>query len=135
MKRITRDINMFTVNARLGSDPEMVDAGGHDLCKLRAAVSRWNKKLKEADTDWYEVNVWGDQAKHAMQMLKKGQAVLITGRLAMQAWTNKDGVDKITPTITADSIFVIGSENFQKVEDGGGTAGPPPSMPKDDLPF
>lgn len=131
-RRITRDINRVTFTARMGADPEMVDAGGHDLCKIRVAVSRWNKKNKENDTDWYGVNVWGEEAKHAMQMLKKGQPVVIHGRLAIEKWTAKDGAEKLSPTITADSIFVLSGDNFVKVTDDDA---PSAAMPKDELPF
>lgn len=135
-RRITRDINSVTFNARLGSDPEMVDAGGHDLCKFRVAVNRWNKKNKENDTDWYHVNVWGEEGKHAYSMLEKGHAVIVKGRLAIEQWTNKEGQERLTPTITADSVFVVDAAVcFAKSSSEANESSKGAVMPQDGLPF
>ena len=55
------------------------------------------------------------QAEIAGEYLKKGRPVYIEGRLKTRKWTDKEGVEKYTTEIVADSMQLLGGR-----EGGGG---------------
>ncbi|HWZ48153.1 MAG TPA: single-stranded DNA-binding protein, partial [Herbaspirillum sp.] len=71
-------------------------------------------------------------AEIAGQYLKKGSQVYVEGRLQTRKWTDKDGIEKYTTEIIADTMQMLGSRQGM----GGGAGGPddgyssaPPSRP------
>ena len=60
------------------------------------------------------------QAEIAGEYLKKGRPVYIEGRLKTRKWTDKEGVEKYTTEIVADSMQLLGGR------EGGGGGGATP---------
>ena len=116
-------VNKVIVLGNLGKDPEVrYTPNGNAVCNLRIATTRnWKNKdsgEKMEETEWHSVVLYDRQAEIAGEYLKKGRPVYIEGRLKTRKWTDKEGVEKYTTEIVADSMQLLGGR-----EGGGGGGG------------
>jgi single-strand DNA-binding protein len=58
----------------------------------------------DASTNWFEVKAYRALAENAAASLSKGDAVIVTGRLRLREWENKEGRRNLSVEIDADSI-------------------------------
>ena len=119
---MARDLNKVQMTGRLGADPEMrYTPQGHAVTTFRAASNRsWRTAAGEAheDTEWFRVVAWNKLAEICNQWLSKGSRVYVEGRLQTRKWTDKEGVERYTTEIVADSMQLLGGR-----EGGGGGGG------------
>ena len=113
-------VNKVIVLGNLGKDPEVrYTPNGNAVCNLRIATTRnWKSKdsgEKMEETEWHSVVLYDRQAEIAGEYLKKGRPVYIEGRLKTRKWTDKEGVERYTTEIVADSMQLLGGR-----EGGGG---------------
>lgn len=97
-----------TIVGRIGQDPEAVGSGirfrvaTNDRMK-NEATGQW----EDRDTSWWTVKAWKKLAEQSKDVLKKGQEVIIVGRIREENWTNPTTNEKKTSyEINADSIAV-----------------------------
>jgi single-strand DNA-binding protein len=120
------------------------------ICKLSVAVT---ERVKDGDawkdaTEWFRVTCFGKQAENAGQYLQKGKQVYVEGRLKTDKYKDKDGVEKTSVEVIANTLQFLGGAGGGKggARDGGapasggnkgGNDAPPPSdgFVDDDLPF
>jgi single-strand DNA-binding protein len=134
------DINNVTIVGRLGADPELKQAGGSQVCKMRVATSRkWKDKNTgemTEQTQWHSIDVWGPQAESCAKFLTKGRQVGVVGEI--QYSKVGEGSDaKFFTTIRARDVQFLGSGK------GSGDTAPsdgpdiyvPSSQPDDNLGF
>jgi single-strand DNA-binding protein len=130
-------VNKVILIGNLGRDPETrYTADGAAITNITIATSdRWKDKssgeMKEA-TEWHRVAFFGRLAEIAGEYLKKGRPVYVEGRLRTRKWQDKDGQDRYTTEIVADSMQMLGSrEGMGGAESEGGdeprAAARPPS--------
>jgi len=113
-------VNKVIVLGNLGRDPEVrYTPSGAAVCNLRIATTRnWKSKdsgEKMEETEWHSVVLYDRQAEIAGEYLKKGRPVYIEGRLKTRKWQDKEGVDRYTTEIVADSMQLLGGR-----DDAGG---------------
>jgi single-strand DNA-binding protein len=99
-----------------------------------ATTDKWKDKAtgeqKEA-TEWHRIAFFGKLAEIAGQYLKKGSQVYIEGKLRTRKWTDKDGVEKYTTEIIAESMQMLGSRQGMggaPMDEGGYGGGAPVSQ-------
>jgi single-strand DNA-binding protein len=117
-------VNKVIVLGNLGRDPEVrYTPNGNAVCNLRIATTRnWKNKEsgeKMEETEWHSVVLYDRQAEIAGEYLKKGRPVYVEGRLKTRKWQDKEGVDRYTTEIVADSMQLLGGREGM----GGGGAG------------
>jgi single-strand DNA-binding protein len=117
-------VNKVIVLGNLGKDPEVrYTPNGSAVCNLRIATTRnWKNKdsgEKMEETEWHSVVLYDRQAEIAGEYLKKGRPVYIEGRLKTRKWTDKEGLDRYTTEIVADSMQLLGGREGM----GGGAGG------------
>ncbi len=116
-------VNKVTIVGNLGRDPETrYMPSGDAMTNIAVATTdKWKDKTsgeqKEA-TEWHRIAFFGKLAEIAGQYLKKGSQVYVEGKLRTRKWTDKDGVEKYTTEIIADSMQMLGSRQGM----GGGSA-------------
>jgi single-strand DNA-binding protein len=124
-------MNKAIIVGRLGRDPEVkTTSGGLTIATLAVATDDREKKGggagKPADwvkvTDWHQVVVFGQQAEFVGEYGRKGATVAVEGRMKMEKYTGKDGVEKLAFKILADRVELHGSRE-------GASAGVPASRP------
>lgn len=87
-----------TLSGWLGSDVSLRQAGGVPVASFRVAstprrYSRRTESWEDCDTQWYSVNVWRALADNCDRSLRRGDPVVVHGKLSARSWTNKDGVE------------------------------------------
>jgi len=116
-------VNKVIIVGNLGRDPETrYMPSGDAMTNIAVATTdKWKDKAtgeqKEA-TEWHRIAFFGKLAEIAGQYLKKGSQVYIEGKLRTRKWTDKDGVEKYSTEIIADSMQMLGSRQGM----GGGSA-------------
>lgn len=97
-----------TIVGRIGQDPEAVGSSGlrlsvatNDRVK-NDATGEWEDK----NTSWWTVKAWKRLAEQSKDVLKKGQEVIIVGKVYEENWTDKEGTKRTSYEINAESIAV-----------------------------
>lgn len=109
-----------TIIGNLGSDPETFRAGQGDVCNFSIAVNRRGKDNQD-EVDWYRAVTFHDGTiKVAMDYLKKGDPVAVNGRLQLQKWEDRDGVERTTVEILISQLTLIGPPGGGDRGGGGG---------------
>ena len=111
-------MSMITIIGNLVADPETKDAGGHKLAKLRLAsnerIKDANGEWKDSDTTYIDVTCWRKLAEGST-LLKKGQRVIVHGKLKGRSFQRKDGTNgyayEIEATDVGPSIISRGSDS------------------------
>ncbi|MFT4268867.1 MAG: single-stranded DNA-binding protein, partial [Xenophilus sp.] len=117
-------VNKVILVGNLGRDPETRSfPSGGQVCNVRIATTdRWKDRQtgepKEV-TEWHNV-VFNDRlAEIAGQYLRKGSQVYIEGSLRTRKWTDKDGNERYTTEVRADTMQMLGSRQGQGGPSGG----------------
>ena len=117
-------VNKVILVGNLGKDPETryMPEGGAITNITMATTHTWKDKTsgdKKEETEWHRVSFFGRLAEIAGEYLKKGSPCYVEGRLRTRKWTDKEGHDRYTTEIVADSMQLLGS----KRDSGGGGDG------------
>ncbi|MSU44568.1 single-stranded DNA-binding protein [Candidatus Nomurabacteria bacterium] len=102
-------LNKVIIVGNLTRDPELTAIpSGQKVCKFGVATNRvWKDKsgVKQESTSYHNIVVWGRQAETSAQYLKKGQQVMIEGRIETRSWDDKiSGEKKYRTEIIADRV-------------------------------
>ena len=76
------------------------------VLNFRVAVNQKKKdgdEYKDTNTTWYEVTIWGAQAERAVEVIKKGSRVFVSGGLIAEEYENKQGAKGIALKVNADA--------------------------------
>jgi len=101
-------LNKAIVIGNLTRDPEMKSLpSGIQVTSFSLATNRvWKDKngAKQESADYHNIVVFGRQAETANQYLKKGNSVLVEGRMQTRSWDTADGQKKYRTEIVADRV-------------------------------
>ena len=120
-------LNRAIVIGNLTRDPEIrALPSGMQVTSFGVATnSTWKDKdgNKKEDTQFHNIVVFGRQAETAGQYLKKGQSVLVEGRMQTRSWDDKaSGEKKYRTEIVADRVQfgpkAGGESNFNSASSG-----------------
>ena len=99
-----------TFKARLGADPEMTTGSNGSAVTRMRVVTNGRRMVdgdwQDTDTSWWQVTAFGRQAEAAAEQLRKGDLVLIHGKVKQREW-EKDGVKRVTAEVTADEVAKV----------------------------
>ena len=115
-------VNKVILIGNLGRDPETrFTPNNSPVCNVRIATTRnWKDKAsgeKREETEWHSVVFFDRLAEIAGEYLRKGRPVYVEGRLKTRKWQDKEGLDRYSTEIIAESMQLLGSR------DGGGGGG------------
>lgn len=107
-------VNKVIILGHLGRDPETRYApNGDAICNITVATTdNWKDKAtgeKKQQTEWHRVSFYGRLAEIVTEYLRKGSAVYVEGSLRTRKWQDKEGQDRYTTEIRADSMQMLGS--------------------------
>ncbi len=106
-------LNKCQFIGNLGRDPEVrYMTNGEAVANISIGVTEsWKDKTtgeKKELTEWVRVTFYRKLAEIVGQYLKKGSSVYIEGKMQTRKYTDKDGVEKYTTEIIADSMQMLG---------------------------
>jgi len=101
-------INSVTLVGRAGRDPEVrYFESGTVVANLTMAVNRRNR---DDEPDWFNLEIWGKQAQVAADYVKKGSLIGITGSFKLDTWKDRNtGEDRNKPVVRVDRLELLGS--------------------------
>ena len=126
------NMNRATLLGHAGRDPEIRELpnGGKAASFTLATTERWkDRDGKPAEaTEWHRIAVYGPAVEAVGTMLRKGDAVLVEGRLASREYRDRDGIDRrIAEIVVAGPQGIVNVLSGRREASGGSDAGPPQS--------
>jgi single-strand DNA-binding protein len=114
----------------LSADAQMTyAASGTAVLKFKVPVDVKVRDGQAPRTNWYTCTLFGKRAEALAQYLIKGQLVHVRGDLDMEPWTDRDGKERHTLTLTnINELDLLGSKP-QAVAPAGGQGEPDESLP------
>ncbi len=95
---------------RLTADPELRSTPSNfSVTSFSVAVNRpYSSKSGERQTDFFNVVAWRNQAEFICRYFKKGNCILIDGRLENREYVDKNGVKQRVTEIIAENVSFTG---------------------------
>ena len=114
-------LNHITIMGRLTRDPELRRTGsGIAVASFSLAVDRdfSPRDGGERETDFIDCVAWRQTGEFVSKYFTKGRMAVVSGRLQIRSWTDKDGNKRRTAEVVADNVYFGDS----KRENDGGNA-------------
>ena len=115
-------LNRIIIMGRLVRDPELrTTQSGTPVTSFTLAVDRDFKSRDsgEKSTDFIDVVAWRQTAEFVCKYFAKGRMAVVSGRLQIRSWTDKDGNKRRSAEVVADNVYFGES----KREDGNASYG------------
>jgi len=99
--------NLVIIGGNIGKIPELRHTeSGRAVLNFSLANDRVRRVGGTIDrkTGWYDITCWDEQAEHNAKHLTKGSEVLVTGRLNVRSYTDRDGIKRRQTEIIASKI-------------------------------
>lgn len=132
-------LNQITIMGRLTRDPELRRTGsGVAVTSFTLAVDRdiANKESGERETDFLDCVAWKGTGEFVEKHFKKGSMAVVSGRLQIRPWTDKDGNSRRSAEIVANSVYFGDSKKEDSAPSGqytGFVKNPSPAVPANDF--
>lgn len=112
-------LNHIVLMGRLTRDPELRRTGsGVSVASFSLAVDRdfGKNEAGEKETDFIDIVAWRSTADFVSRYFAKGRMAVVSGRLQIRSWTDKDGNKHRNAEVIADNVYFGDSKR-----DGGTT--------------
>ena len=121
-------INRVTLLGHAGADPEgrTLQSGDRTASFNLATTRRWKGKDGGAEekTEWHRIVVYGGSVKAAEDLVRKGAAVLVEGRLVTRAFDDKEGNKRqVTEVVVSGPQGMVNVLSRKPAADGGPDSG------------
>ena len=116
-------LNHITIMGRLTRDPELRRTGtGIAVTSFSVAVDRDFGKNEngEKETDFIDCVAWRQTGEFVSKYFTKGSMIVVSGRLQVRSWTDKEGNKRRTAEVVADNCYFGES---RRSNDGGAYSG------------
>lgn len=99
----------ITFQGWLGDEVEVRHVGQATVAKFRVGSTprRFNRQQNswvDEETIWYTVNAWRTLGENCAQSLRKGDPVVVHGRLTCQVWQDDQGLTRQTYIVEATHV-------------------------------
>ena len=101
-------LNHITIMGRLTRDPELRRTGsGVAVASFTVAVDRdfASRESGERETDFIDCVAWRQTGEFVSKYFTKGRMAVVSGRLQIRSWTDKDGNKRRTAEVVADNVY------------------------------
>ena len=117
-------LNHIVIMGRLTSAPELRRTNsGVAVASFTIACDRdfADKQSGEKETDFVEIVCWRNTAEFVSKYFSKGRMAVVSGRLQIRNWTDKDGNKRRTAEIVADNVYFGDSKQDNGNQNNGYT--------------
>lgn len=113
-------LNHITIMGRLVSDPEIRRTNsGVAVTNFTIACDRDFGNNGEKETDFVEIVCWRNTAEFVSKYFSKGRMAVVSGRLQIRSWNDKDGNKRKTAEIVADNVYFGDSKSDTQNQNSG----------------
>jgi len=102
----------------VGKDPEITHIPNlaKDVAKFSLATTEVYKDKNnqfQENTEWHNIVAWGFVAQRVERSVKKGCMVMVEGRIRTKKWQDRDGQERRTTEIQAETLVVLKESEAQ----------------------
>ena len=121
-------LNHITIMGRLTRDPELRRTGsGIAVTSFTLAVDRdYKSNSGEKETDFIDCVAWRNTGEFVGKYFTKGRMAVVSGKLQIRGWTDKDGTKRRTAEVLAENVYFADSKS-ESGESQANTGGFTPS--------
>lgn len=100
-------LNHITIMGRITKDIELRrTATGVAVASFTLAVDRdFKEKNGDRETDFIECVAWKNTAEFISKFFAKGRMAVVSGRLQIRSWQDKDGNKRRTAEVLAENVY------------------------------
>lgn len=100
-------LNHIVLMGRLTRDPELRRTGsGVAVASFTLAVDRdYAAQGAEKETDFVDIVAWRNTAEFVSKYFAKGRMAVVTGRLQIRNWQDKEGNKRRSAEVVADNVY------------------------------
>ncbi len=114
--------NKVVLIGNLTADPELKQTtSGVSVCRFSIAVQRRYGRNEQGQTpvDFFNIVAWRQSAEFVARYFKKGRAILVSGQIQNDNWTDQQGVKRYSTSIVADEVTFVDSNRDGNTGAGG----------------
>lgn len=135
-------LNQIIIMGRMVRDPELRRTGsGVAVASFTLAVDRdfADKQSGEKETDFIDCVAWRQTGEFVSKYFTKGRMAVVSGRLQVRKWKNKEGENRYSTEVLADNVYFGDSKkeessgNSYGYQNSGFTAPAYPTAPAQDF--
>ena len=100
-------LNHIVLMGRLTRDPELRRTGsGVAVASFTLAVDRdYAAQGAEKETDFVDIVAWRSTAEFVSKYFSKGRMAVVSGRLQIRNWQDKEGNKRRSAEVVADNVY------------------------------
>ena len=100
-------LNQINIMGRLTKDPELRRTqNGIPVVSFSIAVDRdYSKNNEEKQTDFIDIVAWRSTAEFVNKYFTKGRTAVVSGRLQIRDWTDRDGNKRRNAEVVAENVY------------------------------
>lgn len=121
-------LNHIVLMGRLTRDPELRrTSSGIAVASFSLAVDRdFAAQGAERETDFIDIVAWRNTAEFVSKYFTKGRMAVVSGRLQIRTWNDKEGNKRRSAEVVADNVYFGDSKRDSAPSDnfGGYSAAP-----------
>ena len=104
-------LNKVIIIGNISNEIELKQtANGTSVCSFNVAVNRFSREPgAEKKADFFSVTAWSSKAEFVSRYFKKGNPILVCGRLENREWQDKNGNKRVSTEIIAEEVQFVGS--------------------------
>jgi single-strand DNA-binding protein len=113
--------NRVVLAGNLTRDPELrFTNDGIPVCSFGLAVNRVRSRSEEVD--FFNISAWRELGETVANYKKKGDPILLEGRLQYRTWEAQDGSKRSAVDVVADNVQFLGrpGDSDDGASSGGG---------------
>ena len=114
-------LNHIVLMGRLTRDPELRYTGSSvPVASFSVAVDRdfGRGENGEKQTDFIDVVAWRQTGEFVSKYFTKGSMAVVSGRLQMREWTDRDGNKRTSAEVVADNVYFGESRRRDEADTG-----------------
>lgn len=114
-------LNSIIIMGRLTRDPDLrMTQSQKSVVNLTLAVDRdYAAAGERKETDFIDVVAFGATADHIHKYFVKGQMAIVTGRLQIRDWTDREGIKRRSAEVIVDRIYFGESKKKEEPKPAG----------------
>ena len=105
-------VNKIEIMGNLGKDPELrylADQTATTSISI-AYTEKWRDKKTgqpQESTEWFTVVLYGRHAETVCGYMKKGDCIMVWGKMKSRRYTGKDGIERTVHEVIANEMQII----------------------------
>lgn len=114
-------LNHIEIMGNLVADPEMrTTASSVKVASFRIACERDYAALgMQKETDFIDCVAWREKAEFLCRYFSKGMPIVVSGRLQIRKWEDREGNKRNSAEIVADSLYFAGGDRKRSNDNSG----------------